>query len=132
MRYALGFALAGWFASVALAQQQTDLLAPYRLAAWQSDGRLAKRITADIPGKPLRETLAQLSRTSGVALRVSRECAEWRTVLHVRETALAEVLAGIAYAFDLSWRRYSPGEGKPLGYELYQSPTQKQAQDDLF
>ena len=132
MRYALGLALAGWFVSVALAQQQTNVLAPYRLAAWHSDGRLAKRITADIPGKPLRETLAQLSRASGAALRVTRECAEWRAVLHVRETALAEVLAGLAYAFDLSWRRYSPGEGKPPGYELYQSPTQKQAQDDLL
>lgn len=131
MKSVFCLALFGWFASLALAQQESDLLSPYRLVTWQRDGRLARRVTIEVPGKPLREALAQLSRVSGVPLRVSRECAEWRAVLYVQETPIGDTLAGIAYAFDLSWRTYSTGEGKPPGYELYQSPLQKQRQDDL-
>jgi len=114
------------------AQQPADPLAPYRIATWRGDGRLAKRATVEVLGKPLRDTLKQLSQVSGVSLRVSRECAEWRAVLCVKETSLADVLAGIAYVFDLSWRAYSTGEGKPPGYELYQSPAQRERQKDLF
>ncbi|MGC8784908.1 MAG: hypothetical protein ACP5RN_11070 [Armatimonadota bacterium] len=132
MKISLCLALVGLGTALALAQQPADPLAPYRIATWRGDGRLAKRMTVEVLGRPLRDTLKQLSQVSGVSLRVSRECAEWRAVLCVKETSLADVLAGIAYAFDLSWRAYSTGKDKPPGYELYQSPAQKERQEDLF
>jgi len=128
----LWLALAAMLTTACLAQQPDDLLAPYRIATWQKDGRTARRVTVEVLGRPLREAIRELSSRSGVSLRVSRECAEWRAVLCVKDTTLADVLAGLAYAFDLSWRAYSTGEGKPPGYELYQSPTQKERSDDLY
>jgi len=124
--------LAAMLATACFAQQPDDLLAPYRLATWQKDGRTAKRITLEVLGRPLREAVWELSLISGVSLRISKECAQWRVVLCVKDATLADVLAGMAYTFDLSWRAYSTGEGKPPGYELYQSPTQKERSDDLL
>ncbi len=95
------------------AGENADVLAPYRLKEWEGDGRLARRVSLSVWGSPLAEALRQVSQRSGVSLRVSREAAQWRAVIHVQETPLSELLAGIAFTFDLAWRRLPVKEGDP-------------------
>ncbi|GIV20688.1 MAG: hypothetical protein KatS3mg023_2439 [Armatimonadota bacterium] len=123
-----------WLLSpLAWAQDQpSDVLAPFRLKAWEGDGRLARRINVSVSGRPLAEAIRQISQRSGVSLRVSRDVAQWRAVIDVQETQLSDVLAGIAFTFDLAWRQIPVKEGEPPAYELFQTPAQKRLQEEFL
>lgn len=114
------------------AGETADVLAPYRLKEWEGDGRLARHVSLSVWGSPLTEAIRQLSQRSGVSLRVSREVAQWRAVIYVQETPLSDLLAGIAFTFDLAWRRLPVKEGDPPAYELYQTPAQRRAQQEFL
>lgn len=113
-------------------EQPSDVLAAYRLKVWEGDGRLARRVNVSVAGRPLGEAIRQISQSSGVSLRVSRDAAQWRAVIYVQGVYLSDVLAGIAFTFDLAWRQVPVKEGEPPAYELYQTPVQKKAQDEFL
>ncbi|MCS6949737.1 MAG: hypothetical protein RMM06_05820 [Armatimonadota bacterium] len=106
--------------------QRANVLQPYHLPQFAADARLRQQVTFTAPGVPLSDALRRLSEQTGVELRASRDVGQWRLVAHVQNLPLADLLASIAYVFDLSWRVAPGREEQPAVYELYQSSAQAQ------
>ncbi|GIV17156.1 MAG: hypothetical protein KatS3mg022_2591 [Armatimonadota bacterium] len=112
--------------------QQANILQPYCLPQFASDVRLRQPVTFTALSVPLSDALQELSGQTGVALRAGRGVGQWRLVARVQNLPLADLLASIAYAFDLSWRVAPGKEGQPPGYEIFQSPAQAQRERGEF
>ncbi len=98
----------------ALALQQADL---------GEDTRLAKAITVQRGGAPLREVLSDIARQTGVPLRISAGVSSWRACVFAEKIPASQLMSALARTFDLSWR----AEGS--GYLLYQSSEQRARQE---
>jgi hypothetical protein len=120
-----GFSRAG-------AAQQGDPLHDYRLPQFSTDARLRQPVTCTALGTPIANLLQRLSGQTGVSLRASQRTAQWRTVVRVDNLPLAELMASLAAAFDLSWRVLPGKEGQPPAYEIYQTPAQAQRERESF
>ena len=120
-----GFSRAG-------AAQQGDPLHDYRLPQFSTDARLRQPVTCTALGTPIADLLQRLSGQTGVSLRASQRTAQWRTEVRVDNLPLAELMASLAAAFDLSWRVLPGKEGQPPAYEIYQTPAQAQRERESF
>ncbi|MGC8785700.1 MAG: hypothetical protein ACP5RN_15115 [Armatimonadota bacterium] len=112
--------------------QQANILQPYRLPQFASDVRLRQPVTFTALSVPLSDALQELSGQTGVALRADKGVGQWRLVARVQNLSLADLLASIAYVFDLSWRVVQGKEGQPPGYEIFQSLAQAQRERGEF
>ena len=83
----------------------------------EADARLAKPHTLNYPPTPLTDLLQQLSRQTGVALRVDRSVAQHRAILVVHNQPLHQALQKLAEAFGFVWRKVE-SKGKPAEYML--------------
>jgi hypothetical protein len=109
-----------------------DPLHDYRLPQFSTDARLRQPVTCTALGTPIADLLQRLSGQTGVSLRASQRTAQWRTVVRVDNLPLAELMASLAAAFDLSWRVLPGKEGQPPAYEIYQTPAQAQRERESF
>ena len=112
--------------------QQANVLQPYRLPQFAADTRLRQPVTFTALSMPLSDALQRLSEQTGVALRVGKGVGQWRLVARVQNLPLADLLASIACAFDLSWRAVPGKEGQPPVHEIFQSQAQTQRERGEF
>lgn len=99
--------------------------APPPVPSAESDIRLAREVSFETPGMPLRHVLAELSRQSGVTLEAERNIAGYRACLYVQNRPLAEVMQRLADAFDFRWEARK-SKDKPPAYRFFQPQSQQQ------
>jgi hypothetical protein len=85
-------------------------------AALQRDARLEAVVSVDARDRPLGELLPELGKQVDVELTATRETADDRVSLLIRERPAREVLSLIAAHFDFQWRRER--NGYRLGQDL--------------